>query len=182
MSKMPVNIEELRTKYKVMANMFLLAKMRQPSRTLCRDLEVHTFSDFLDELLSDQNFLMESDDDDHLVIPLGTSASTTSTTSEQMQFVLVWKKGSPSKTPSGTHFRTKSTGCSTGSSSFPSPVHASTLRGYRSWNNVYQYWKNRDAEEEEKAEEKEIQKGTSRIRILQHPLLRVSEIFRLYSN
>ena len=36
-----------------MGNMFLLAKMRQPSRHLYKDLEVHTFSDFLDELLSD---------------------------------------------------------------------------------------------------------------------------------
>ena len=45
----------------VMANMFLLAKMRQPSRILYRDLEVNTHSDFLDELLSDRNFLMESD-------------------------------------------------------------------------------------------------------------------------
>ena len=69
MSNMPANIKEPRTKYKVMANMFLLAKMRQPSRQLYKDLEVNTFSDFLDELQSDRNFLMKSDDDDHLVIP-----------------------------------------------------------------------------------------------------------------
>ena len=31
---------------------------------------MNTFSDFLDELLSDRNFLMESDDDERLVIPL----------------------------------------------------------------------------------------------------------------
>ena len=49
--------------------MFLLTKMRQPSCMLYRELEVHTFSDFLDELLSDRNFLMEFDDDGHLVIP-----------------------------------------------------------------------------------------------------------------
>ena len=62
MSSVPTTIEDLRTKYKVMANMFLLAQMRQPSRHLYRGLEVDTLSDFLDELLSDRNFLMESDD------------------------------------------------------------------------------------------------------------------------
>ena len=60
MSNVPTTIEDLRTKYKVMANMFLLAQMRQPSRHLYRGLEVNTLSDFLDELLSDRNFLMES--------------------------------------------------------------------------------------------------------------------------
>ena len=69
MSSVPATIEDLRTKYKVMANMFLLAQMRQPSHHLYRGLEVNTFSDFLDELLSDRNFLMESDDDERLVIP-----------------------------------------------------------------------------------------------------------------
>ena len=69
MAKMPTNVEELLTKYKVMANMFLLAKMRQPSRHLYKVLEVNTFSDFLDELLSDRNFLMETADDEHLVLP-----------------------------------------------------------------------------------------------------------------
>ena len=69
MSSVPTTIEDLRTKYKVMANMFLLAQMRQPSRHLDRGVEVNTFSDFLDELLSDRNFLMESDDDEKLVIP-----------------------------------------------------------------------------------------------------------------
>ena len=63
----PANIEELRTKYKVMANMFLLANMRQPSRNLYRDMELNTFSNFLDGLLTDRNFLVESDDNDGLV-------------------------------------------------------------------------------------------------------------------
>ena len=66
-AKMPTNIEDLRTQYKVMATMFLLAKMRQPSRHLYKDLEVNTFSDFLDELLSDRN--MEGGDDDNLMLP-----------------------------------------------------------------------------------------------------------------
>ena len=54
MAKMPTNVEELRTKYKIMANMFLIAKMRQPSRHHYKDLEVNTLSDFLE-----RNFLME---------------------------------------------------------------------------------------------------------------------------
>ena len=49
--------------------MFFFAKMRQPSLNLYRVLDVNTFSDFLDELLSDRNFLMESDDDENLVVP-----------------------------------------------------------------------------------------------------------------
>ena len=49
--------------------MFLLAKMRQPSRHLYKDLEVNTFSDILDELLSDRNFLMGGGDDDNLILP-----------------------------------------------------------------------------------------------------------------
>ena len=69
-AKMPTDIEELRTKNKAMANMFLLAKMRQPSRHLYKDLEGNTFSDFLDEPLSDRNFLMEGGDDDNLILPL----------------------------------------------------------------------------------------------------------------
>ena len=50
--------------------MYLLAKMRQPSRNLYRDLEPNTFGDFIDELLSDRNFLMEDDDEnDPIVMP-----------------------------------------------------------------------------------------------------------------
>ena len=41
MAQMATNVEELRSKYKIMANMFLLAKMRQPSRHLYKDLEVN---------------------------------------------------------------------------------------------------------------------------------------------
>ena len=198
MSKMPANIEELRTKYKVMVNMFLLTKMRQPSCMLCRELEVHTFSHFLDELLSDWNFLMESDDDGHLVISPWNQCLND-------EFNI---RNSPSKTPSGTHFRRKSTGCSTGCSSLRSPMHARTLRGCGNWNNVYRCWNNRDAvlahhavnrnqravpasmqqlalpssvqisEEEEKAEENVTPRRTDGVRILQYPRLKVSGTFR----
>ena len=66
MSKMLANIEELRTKYKVMAN-------------------------------------------------IGSSASTTSFTSVKMQSACAWRKGSPSMTPSGTLWQTRTTECSIGS-------------------------------------------------------------------
>ena len=46
MSSILVVIEELRTKYKIMTNRWLLAEMRQPCRV--KD----PFTDFLDELLS----------------------------------------------------------------------------------------------------------------------------------
>ena len=50
---MPANFEELRTKCKVMNHMWLLSQMRQPSRHLFVDLTHRTFSDLLEELLSE---------------------------------------------------------------------------------------------------------------------------------
>ena len=58
-SAMPSNFEELRTKYKVMTNMWLLAQMRQPGRHMYLDFDKDTFNDFLDELISSKNFLLE---------------------------------------------------------------------------------------------------------------------------
>ena len=58
-SSMPATIEELRDKYQVMSHMWLLAQMRQPTRPLHADLKESTFSKFLDELLSEKNFLLE---------------------------------------------------------------------------------------------------------------------------
>ena len=58
MSTMPTNTESLRTKYRIMTNLWLLAQLRQPGRPLYADLTKDTFNDFLEELLSDDNFLM----------------------------------------------------------------------------------------------------------------------------
>ena len=62
LSSMPCNPEELRQKYKVMTHCWLLAQMRQPGRHLYSDLTRTTFIDFLDELLSERNFLHGQDD------------------------------------------------------------------------------------------------------------------------
>ena len=58
-STAPTNTEELRTKYKIMTNMWLLAQMREPGRKLYEDLDKDTFMDFADELISEKNFLLE---------------------------------------------------------------------------------------------------------------------------
>ena len=50
LSHMPTDPESLRTKYRVMTNLWLLAQIRQPGRQLYADLSKDTFSDFLEEL------------------------------------------------------------------------------------------------------------------------------------
>ena len=58
-SRIPTDPESLRTKYRVMTNLWLLAQLRQPGRQLYADLAKDTFNDFLEELLSTDNFLMK---------------------------------------------------------------------------------------------------------------------------
>ena len=57
MSSMPVSVEDLRTKYAIMSNMWLLGQMRQPGRSLYADLTKETFPNFLEILLSKKNFM-----------------------------------------------------------------------------------------------------------------------------
>ena len=56
---MPSNFEELRVKYKVMSHMWLLSQMRQPGRHLFSDLTDRTFADILEELLSENMFMLQ---------------------------------------------------------------------------------------------------------------------------
>ena len=58
-AKVPSSIEELRLKYAIMSNMWLLSKLRSPGRPLFSDLDEHTWPKFLEILLSDDNFLCE---------------------------------------------------------------------------------------------------------------------------
>ena len=51
-----VNIEELRSKYEVMSNMWLLAQLRQPGRPLFSDLQPTTFQRILKQLLGKEDF------------------------------------------------------------------------------------------------------------------------------
>ena len=55
----PANMEELRTKYKIMTNLWLLVQMPEPRRRLYVDLDKDTFGDFVDVLISEKNFLLE---------------------------------------------------------------------------------------------------------------------------
>ena len=68
LSSMPDNAEELRVKYKIMTHCWLLAQMRQPGRHLYSDFTRMTFIDFLDELLSERNFLVDKTIGDHRVV------------------------------------------------------------------------------------------------------------------
>ena len=58
-SSPPTNTEELRTEYKIMTNLWLLAQMREPRSGLYADLDKDTFMDFADEFISEKNFLRE---------------------------------------------------------------------------------------------------------------------------
>ena len=55
---MPANFEELLTKYEVMSHMWLLSQMRQPGRQLFVDLTDRTYADVLEELLSENMFML----------------------------------------------------------------------------------------------------------------------------
>ena len=59
LSAMPATIQELRNKHQVMSHMWPLAQMRQLARPLYADLKETTFTKFLDESLSEKNFLLE---------------------------------------------------------------------------------------------------------------------------
>ena len=61
-ASMPANFEELRIKYRVMSHMWLLSQMRQPGRHLFVDLTDRTFSDILEELLSENMFMLQRED------------------------------------------------------------------------------------------------------------------------
>ena len=56
LSSEPADEKGLRLKYVVITNLWLLAQMRQPGRTIYRDLDRCTFNDFLDTLLDTENF------------------------------------------------------------------------------------------------------------------------------
>ena len=61
LTSMPLHSEQLRTKYKVMSNMWLMAQMRQPGRRLYEDFNDRTWSDMLDELMSEDMFQLEQE-------------------------------------------------------------------------------------------------------------------------
>ena len=58
MSTTPANTEQLRTKYEVFTNLWLLARSRQPGRNMYEDLTESTWMKFLKELLIEDNFAL----------------------------------------------------------------------------------------------------------------------------
>ena len=55
----PKQLHLLRTKYQVLSNLWLLAKLRQPGRALHRDLDERTCPLLLEELLNRKNFAFQ---------------------------------------------------------------------------------------------------------------------------
>ena len=56
LSSEPTDEKGLRLKYSIMTNLWLLAQMRQPGRSIYADLDRNTFIDFLEVLLDKDNF------------------------------------------------------------------------------------------------------------------------------
>ena len=56
LSSEPIDEKGLRLKYSIMTNLWLLAQMRQPRRSIYADLDRNTFIDFLETLLDKDNF------------------------------------------------------------------------------------------------------------------------------
>ena len=64
------NHEQLRAKYTVLQNMWLLAQLRQPGRSIFRDLTKTTFDDHLRLLLNRRNFNCRKEVDGKLLVAL----------------------------------------------------------------------------------------------------------------
>ena len=56
LSTEPTDEKGLRLKYSILTNLWLLAQMRQPGRTIYADFDRNTFIDFLETLLDKDNF------------------------------------------------------------------------------------------------------------------------------
>ena len=56
LSSEPIDEKGLRLKYSIMTNLWLLAQVRQPGRSIYADLDRNTFIDFLEVLLDKDNF------------------------------------------------------------------------------------------------------------------------------
>ena len=56
LSSEPTDEKGLRLKYSILTNLWLLAQMRQPGRSIYADFDRNTFIDFLETLLDKDNF------------------------------------------------------------------------------------------------------------------------------
>ena len=102
MSTMPASSEELRDKYAVMANMWLLAAMRPPGRALYQDLTPNTWNEFLQAFLSTRNFRLEREIQGiKMVVLAWASVLGTRTNCEKRLFASYEPRGFPSRPHSG---------------------------------------------------------------------------------
>ena len=63
----PADVEQLRSKYTVLENMWLLGQLRQPGRAMFKDLARGTFESFLKILLNKRNFNYKKEVDGQLL-------------------------------------------------------------------------------------------------------------------
>ena len=68
-STLPKNLEELRQKYDVLSNCWLLGQQRQPGRALYSDVDSSTFPRILKELLGKKHFALKKLEGQPLVAP-----------------------------------------------------------------------------------------------------------------
>ena len=85
LSSVQPNQEQLRAKYTVLQNMWLLAQLRQPGRSIFKDLTKSTFDDHLRILLNRRNFNYWKEVDSCCRSPVGRTACHTSTRPGKMR-------------------------------------------------------------------------------------------------
>ena len=73
LSSKPTDEKGLRLKYSIMTNLWLLAQMRQPGRSIYADFDRNTFIDFLETLLDKDNFNFYKEVDGRPMISLSWS-------------------------------------------------------------------------------------------------------------
>ena len=138
-SSNPKDIEELRAKYDVMSNLWLLAQMRQPGRVLYADLSPNTFPRMLKELLNKKNFNLKKEllDDKNVVAPPWNHCLTYEYELRK-EACRIGQRDSywHSARRGGQRATQASTGCSTGYSwsvwpTHHHPLHRQTLRNWR---------------------------------------------------
>ena len=111
------NTEELRAKYDVLSNCWLLSQQRQPGSALHADVDSTTFPQILKELLGKKNFALEKElDGKPLVAPLWSPCLSYELSCTERHTRSVVSRTWDSAQLGGKHTETRSTVCRTGCS------------------------------------------------------------------
>ena len=103
LSSEPADEKGLRMKYAIMTNLWLLAQMRQPVRSIYQGLDRCTFNDFLDTVLDKDNFKFYNEVEGRALISPSWSffVSRTSSSYAKKLFVFARNNNSVFGRPSG---------------------------------------------------------------------------------